>query len=247
VIGNPSAADKSLHAEERRGGVVRHFFAVLAIAALSPAAVAAQQQDARPTIVRQLQMLMDATSNGDAGVWERMLDPDCLYVEEDDTVKSKADMVKETVPLPKGISGTINVELLRFHQDGDIAVADYLSTTTWRREGAGWKLIAGQVLAEPVDPPAVRLTRAQLAQYAGAYRLRDSTASYTVTANADALRGGRSGKPPALLQAELADVFFIAGQPRTRIIFQRDALGRVRGFVSRREGRDVVWLRQEPL
>jgi hypothetical protein len=177
-----------------------------------------------------------------------MLDPDCLYVEEDDTVKSKADMVKETVPLPKGISGTINVELLRFHQDGDIAVAvhrdhetenyfgqilhaDYLSTTTWRREGAGWKLIAGQVLAEPVDPPAVRLTRAQLAQYA----------------NADALRGGRSGKPPALLQAELADVFFIAGQPRTRIIFQRDALGRVRGFVSRREGRDVVWLRQEPL
>ena len=243
---------------------MRHVFAVLAIAAITSAASAAQQQDARPTIVRQLQMLMDATSNGDAGVWERMLDPDCLYVEEDDTVKSKADMVKETVPLPKGISGTINVELLRFHQDGDIAVAvhrdhetenyfgqilhaDYLSTTTWRREGAGWKLIAGQVLAEPVDPPAVRLTRAQLAQYAGAYRLRDSMASYTVTANSDALRGGRSGKPPALLQAELTDVFFIAGQPRTRIIFQRDALGRVRGFVSRREGRDVVWLRQEPL
>jgi len=234
---------------------MHRIFALFASVALSSSAAA---QDSRPIIAGQLQALMDATSNGDAKVWDRMLDPACLYVEEDDTVKSKADMLKETVPLPKGISGTIKVELLRFHQEGNIAVAvhrdhetenyfgqilhaEYLTTTTWRKEGADWKLIAGQVLAEPIDPPAIRLTHAELAEYAGAYTLKGSTASYSVTATADALRGGRSGKPPALLKAELKDVFFVAGQPRTRIIFQRDALGRVRGFVSRREGRDIVW------
>jgi len=239
---------------------LRHIFFLLACVALSSAA-AAQPQDARAIISRQIQALMDATSNGEATVWDRLLDPGCLYVEEDDSVKSKPDMVKEAVPLPKGISGTIRVELLRFHQDGDIAVAvhrdhetenyfgqvlhaEYLGTTTWRKEGPDWKLIAAQVLAEPVDPPAIRLTESELAEYAGVYRLRDSAVTYAVSAGADALRGARSGKPPAVLNAELKDAFFIAGQPRTRLIFQRDALGRVRGFVSRREGRDVVWTKQ---
>jgi hypothetical protein len=36
-------------------------------------------------------------------------------------------------------------------------------------------------------------------------------------------------------------VFFVAGQPRTRKIFQRDAAGKITGFVDRREGIDLVW------
>ena len=39
------------------------------------------------------------------------------------------------------------------------------------------------------------------------------------------------------------DVFFEAGAPRTRRIFQYDAAGRVSGFVDRREARDIVWRR----
>ncbi len=236
-------------------------FALLAILAASAPAAAAQP-DARAIIASQLQALMDATSAGDASIWNRLLDPSCLYVEEDDTVKSKADMVKESVPLPKGISGSIRVEILRFRQAGDIAVAvhrdhetenyfgqllhaEYLSTTTWRREPQGWRLIAAQVLAEPVDPPAMRLPAGQLGEYAGIYKLKNSDATYAITANGNALHGARSGKPPVVLDAELRDVFFVAGQPRTRIVFQRDALGRVSGYVSRREGRDVVWEKQK--
>lgn len=228
---------------------------------LSIVPAAAQPDDARPIVAKQLQALMDATSNGNAKTWDRLLDANCLYVEEDDSIKSKADMVKEAVPLPKGISGTIKVEVLRFHQDGDIAMAvsrdhetenyfgqilhaEYLSNTTWRREPDGWKLIAAQVLAEPIDPPAIVLPPAQLVEYAGTYKLKDSEVTYTVSANGDELRGARKGKPASVLHAELKDVLFIARQPRIRMIFRRDASGRITGFVSRREGRDVVWVKE---
>ncbi|MGD0192253.1 MAG: nuclear transport factor 2 family protein [Rhizomicrobium sp.] len=228
---------------------------LIGLIAFVPAALA---DDAQPIIAKQLQALMDATSAGDARVWDALLDPACLYVEEDDSVHSKADMLKENVPLPKGISGAITVEVLRFHQDGDIVTAvsrdhetenyfgqilhaEYLSTSTWRKEAGGWKLIAAQVLAEPVDPPATTLPPSVLADYAGTYRLKDADATYVVAASRTAIYGGRSGRSPSVLNAEVKDVFFIAGQPRTRLIFTRDANGHVGGLVSRREGRDVVW------
>ena len=43
---------------------------------------------------------------------------------------------------------------------------------------------------------------------------------------------------------ELADVLFTPGQPRTRKIFQRDAQGKVIGFLSRREERDLVFTKE---
>jgi len=59
----------------------------------------------------------------------------------------------------------------------------------------------------------------------------------------DHLTGMQSGGTPRPLLAELKDVLFIAGRPRVRMIFQRDAEGRVIGFIDRREGEDLVWTR----
>jgi hypothetical protein len=57
----------------------------------------------------------------------------------------------------------------------------------------------------------------------------------------DQLIGQREGGSPVAWNAELRDVFFIAGQPRIRKIFQRDANGKIIGFVERRESWDLVW------
>jgi hypothetical protein len=57
------------------------------------------------------------------------------------------------------------------------------------------------------------------------------------------LLGGRVGRSLTTLQVEVRDVLFVAGQPRTRKIFQRDAKGAVTGFVDRREGEDLVFKR----
>jgi len=47
------------------------------------------------------------------------------------------------------------------------------------------------------------------------------------------------------IKAELADVLFTPGAPRSRKIFERDAKGSVTGFLSRREERDVVFEREQ--
>jgi hypothetical protein len=47
-----------------------------------------------------------------------------------------------------------------------------------------------------------------------------------------------------VLKVELADCLFVPGQTRLRKIFQRDAQGRITGFVERRESWDVQWTRQ---
>jgi hypothetical protein len=55
------------------------------------------------------------------------------------------------------------------------------------------------------------------------------------------LVGTRDTRKPATWNAEALDVFFIQGDPRIRKIFQRDAAGKIAGFVERRESWDIVW------
>jgi hypothetical protein len=211
-------------------------------------------------ITGYMQELSDAIAAGDTGTWDKYLDASVIFAEEDDTYKGKADMLKEIKPLPKGLSGTIKVELLSYHEDDDVAVAlfrqnetehyfgqiiyaKYLTNTTWKRRADGWKLIASQVLAEKIDPPSIALAVKQLAQYAGTYKLKDSEATYSLKLVGDQLIGTRDARSPATWNAEAADVFFINGDPRIRQIFRRDASGRVCGFVERRESWDIVWVK----
>jgi hypothetical protein len=58
------------------------------------------------------------------------------------------------------------------------------------------------------------------------------------------LVGGRQGREMKPLEVEMRDVLFIPGQPRIRKIFQRDANGKITGFVDRRESWDLLWRRE---
>lgn len=222
--------------------------------------VAAANADSRAAIARYEQEMADAVASGRAEVWDKYLDPQAIYAEEDGSYKGKAAMLKEIRPLPKGLSGEIKIEVLSYAEDGDTAVAlfrqketehyygqiihaSYLTNTTWKKRADGWKQIAGQVLAERTDPPAIALPAGKLAQYAGAYRLKDSEPIYTLTVRDGKLFGTRNGRKPAEWKAEAPDVFFIPGDPRIRKIFQRNAAGRIAGFVERRESWDIVWLK----
>src|ERR1700677_5174780 len=93
---------------------------VLAVLALSAMPALA---DDRGLITTQMQEMVDALVSGDAAVWDKYLDANVIYAEEDDTYKGKAETLKELKPLPKGLGGTIKIELLSYHQEGDVAVA----------------------------------------------------------------------------------------------------------------------------
>ena len=214
--------------------------------------------DDRAVITHQRQEMSDALTGGNVAVWDKYVDPSFIFAEEDDSFKGKAEALKEVRPLPKGLGGSIHVELLSYHEDGDVAVAlfrqvetenyfaqtihaNYLTLTTWRKRADGWKEIAEQVLAEKTDPAAIALPAEQLSQYAGTYKLKGSEATYTVAIADGKLAATRNGRKPVTWNAEASDVFFANGDNRIRDIFQRDAQGRVTGFVERRESWDIVW------
>ena len=218
--------------------------------------------DDRALITAQMQELSDAIAVGNVAVWDKYVDATAIYAEEDDSYKGKADMLKEIKPLPKGLSGEIKIDLLSYHEDGDVAVAlfrqnetehyfgqtifaKYLTNTTWKKRADGWKMIAGQVLAEKIDPPAIALSAGQLAQYVGRYRLRDSEPTISLMLENGKLTATRTGRKPAIWNAEVPDVFFVTGDPRIRKIFQRDAAGKIIGFVERRESWDLVWVKTD--
>jgi ketosteroid isomerase-like protein len=214
--------------------------------------------DDRVKITQYEQELSDAITSGTPAVWDKYLDPDVIYAEEDDSYKGKDEMIKEVRPLPQGLGGEIKVELLSYHEDGDTAVAlfrqheieryygqaihaSYLLSTVWKKRADGWKQIEGQVLAEKTDPPSIALPTIDLQKFAGTYKLKDSEPTYTIALTDGKLMGGRTGKARSEWKAETRDVFFIKGDPRIRKIFQYDARGRVTGFVERRESWDIVW------
>ncbi len=202
------------------------------------------------------QALMNAVTSGDAKVWDAALAPDVIYLDEAGEINSRADLLKQITPLPPGVSGRITVGDYKVTLHGDTATtfhadneeetfhgqqlhARYLTTETWQKTGGEWKLLLVHVYAVLHEPPTIKLSPEELDAYVGRYAAGDLT--YVISRDGDHLVGGREGKPASALNVELHDVMFIPGQLRTRKIFQRDAAGKITGFVDRREGVDLVW------
>jgi hypothetical protein len=92
------------------------------------------------------------------------------------------------------------------------------------------------------DPPAAALPEKVLQSYVGRY-VAGPDYAYEISREGQGLVGRANGGKPQALRPELEDVLFTPGQPRVRKIFQRDGVGRITGFVSRREAEDVAFRR----
>ena len=226
-----------------------------------PFASAVAAEEAVPVLLqRQTQELVDTLGKGDVAVWERYLDPDVRFIDEEGVVSKKAQMLEQIRPLPAGVSGTIRVTDFDAAVHGDVAVATYVddesenyhghelhcryrTTDTWSRTPGGWRLIASQVLAIREDPPAVTLSAALRKKYEGTYVLAPGIA-YEIRGADGALQGQQTGRKPETLRAEAPDVLFVPGKPRYRYVFLRNAEGKITGFAQRREAWDLVWTRE---
>jgi ketosteroid isomerase-like protein len=223
-------------------------------------AQAATQSSAESELRKATQEMLDAIAPGNADVWKRYLHERVVLVDENGVVRTKSEMLVEFSPLPPGLVGNLVVDKFKMEQHGAVAVLayeaqehlDYHGQTlqsryrindTWLKTPQGWQLLSEQVAAVLKDPPSIKLTQAQLCEYSGTYSLTAEIAT-TISCTADGLTAERSGRKPSPYQAELKDVFFVAGQPRTRRIFVRDAQGKVIAFVDRREGEDIRWTRK---
>jgi hypothetical protein len=231
--------------------------AFIALFLLAP--IAAHADDAA-VLKAKVQVLMDSLVPGDKTPWRKTLDPAYVAIDENGEVTDHDQSIAEIVPLPKGSSGTIAVTEFKAHFFGDSAVttglddehedfhgqklhALYRFTASWAKKAGDWKLTAMQTIALRQDPPAVALSTSQLQSYVGRYRAGPDYA-YTISLKDGHLFGAVNDGKQVEQKAELADVLFTPGQPRTRKIFQHDASGKVTGFLSRREERDVVFKKE---
>jgi uncharacterized protein DUF4440 len=232
---------------------------VLAFATLG-VAQAAEPSAAEAELRRITQEMLDAIAPGKAEVWRRYLHERVILVDENGTVRTKAEMLKEFAPLPPGLVGNLEIAAFKIETFGDVAVLAYEAqehldyhgqilqgryriNDTWLKTGETWQLLAEQVAAVLKDPPSVKLTQQQLCEYNGSYALTADIVT-KLQCTQDGFTAERSGRPATQYLAEVPDVFFVAGQPRTRRIFLRDSQGKVVGFVDRREGEDVRWMRK---
>ena len=232
----------------------------VALLLLLSAPALASDKEVEAVLHKQTQELLDAITSGTASVWKSYLHDKLTYTAEDGSVMTKAQMVEQIGPLPKGISGKLEVADFKVTVQGPVAIASYIadehedyhghklhcqyrSTDTWLKTGPGWRLLAGQVLALRTDPPAVPLTPAQMKQYIGRYAL-SADITYEIRVKGNVLEGQQSGRPAEPLRAEAPDVLFVPGKPRYRKIFRRAPAGQVTGFFERREAWDLDWKRQ---
>lgn len=204
------------------------------------------------------QALLNAIGSGDVKAWDKALAPGAIYVDENGEIMQRDQFLKQIAPLPAGTSGSIRITAYHLELHGDVAIvihtddeeenyhgqllhARYLTTETWQKSAADWKLLCAHTYAALRDPPEISLNTAELDGYTGRYAAGDLI--YVIRREGDHLVGVREGRPAVQLNAEVRDVFFVKGQPRSRKIFQRDQNGQVSGFSDRREGVDLNWKR----
>jgi len=234
-------------------------FVSIALIASCATTVFAKPEAVEALIKRQSQEFSDASAKGDAATLAKYLDDNVTFMSDGGEVGNKKDLIDGTRPNPAGVSNHLVQGDWHFQQYGNIAVTSFTdnstvtlfgqtiqskfrSTEVWREDHGAWKMISSQTMPVADDPPAIALSPSKLDEYVGKYQ---ASPEYVVTiARGDDGLTMQAGTAAAVsLKAEAGDVFFAAGQPRLRRIFQRDATGRITGFVSRREGHDLVLTR----
>jgi hypothetical protein len=209
-------------------------------------------------LVRRTQEIMDAVAPGNPEPWKKYFAEDGIYFDEKGRFMDKAALLKDVSPLPKGYSGDIKVvnpksnilkdtAVLSYDLDetevvfGQELKARYHGTDTWVRRNGQWQIVAGQMLRYYEDPAQGKASPAAYKDYVGAYELAPEI-TREVSSKGEELSVQRSGRASEILLPEAPDVFFRKGV-EGRILFRRDARGKVDALVDRRNNEDIIWRR----
>ena len=209
----------------------------------------------RDELVRRTQELYDAIVPGNQAPWKKYFADDCIFADEKGRVFDKPKLIADIAPLPKGYSGTIKIENAQSRIIGNTALlsydayesetifgqnlkARYHVTDTWLQRNGEWQIIASQAHRYYEDPAVGKTDPKKFADYIGTYELAPGQAK-SVTGEGDKLFVERNGKKEQLLP-ETSELFFRKGV-EGRILFRREATGKVDALIDRRNNEDVIW------
>jgi hypothetical protein len=195
---------------------------------------------------RSDELLLSAVHTADRSVWQRFAASDFFYLDEEGGVTYLSNFLQDLAPMatkPLQIRTykltRINETAIVLHEDIDENKVRYIFTETWQRLDGTWKLRALHIANVLSDPPAIKLNTAQIEELAGTYRFGSDT--FTVRGDGDRILANRAGAPERERKAETRDVLFTPGEPRRRIVFLRDSMGKVTDLVVRYESSDTLW------
>jgi ketosteroid isomerase-like protein len=146
---------------------------MLAIAIAFGASTAAEEPLASThgIILTLSRQLFEALTDGRSKVWASTLADDAVMTDESGRRETKADIVKNIRPLPRGISRSIEIRDPKVRQEGETAVLDcenydqetahgqkrvvrYRSTLTFVKQGRDWRLTSLHTTPMPTTPPS---------------------------------------------------------------------------------------------
>lgn len=231
-----------------------HAVTLLAVFAAVPTHA---DEDIAARIRRQSQEFSDASAANDTATLAKYLDDRVVFINEGGEIATKQDIIAPGPPPPKNVSNHLvqtdfhieihgKVAVTSFTDNGTFRVGDqvtkhnFRSTEVWLDEGDAWRMISSQTVALSDDPPSQALSPRDMDDYVGTYEAAEGF-KVTITREGSQLFSATNGAKPAPLLAEVRDVLFTPGQPRTRRVFERDAHGKVTGFASRREGNGLAF------
>jgi len=216
---------------------------------------AAEPSKLETELMRHAQELFDAVTAGNQEPWKKYFADDCLFFDEKGRNFTKAQLVADIQPLPKGYSGKITVGKPKSLIQGDTAIlsydfdesemvfgqdlkARYHVTDTWLRRNNVWQIAGSQVFRYYEDPALGKIDKAKLQSFVGTYELALGQ-TRTLSIEDDHLVVERNGKREALLP-EASEIFFRKGV-EGRMLFRADDSGKIDALIDRRNNEDIVW------
>ena len=216
---------------------------------------AAEPAKLEEELMQHAQELFDAVAAGNAEPWKKYFAEDCIFFDEKGRNFSKAQLIADIQPLPKGYSGKIAVGKPRSLIQGDTAIlsydidetemifgqnleARYHVTDTWLRRNNVWQIAASQAFRYYEDPAPGKIDKAKLQNFVGTYELAPGQ-TRTVSIDSNHLTVERNGKHETLLPED-SEIFFRKGV-EGRILFRVDDSGKIDALIDRRNNEDVVW------
>jgi len=205
---------------------------------------------------RRTQELMDSVIGGDQRPWQKYYADDALFFDEKGRNMTKAQLVADITPLPKGYGGSIKLVKAQSRIVNDTAIlsyeldesetiwgqnlsARYHGTDTWMYRNGQWQIVATQMFRYYEDPAAGTIDPNRLALYAGTYELTPGTRMIVSIENGQ-LYAQRDGRARELLIPEASDIFFRKGVEGRRL-FHVAENGTIDALIDRRNNEDVVW------
>jgi ketosteroid isomerase-like protein len=213
-------------------------------------------QDSCGFLHQRTQAFSDAGQRGDGAAMAEMLDSKVIFFNETGDKATRADMAGATPPAAGTPVRTITTTDWDCKVFGDVAVTSFIdvleqgkpsemkfrSVETWRKEGAGWKMIGSETLTLQQDPDPVVLAATVLDEYAGSYEA-GAGMKFIFARKGDDLVASLNGGAETAQKAQARDIFFTPGHGTTPKVFQRGDDGKITGFIYLRGKNSIVFKR----